>query len=146
MTRSVITYDHPKNATPDLAPAAGGPAPAHPEDKYQDRLLKYIPGEVITLYVTLTGLEANATGLPGWLGWAIFLVGVVGTWFYLHVALGVTDRRQLFISSLSFIVWAFALGGPFKELAWYKEIYGQLLLPVFTFFIAGIPTVPQKAP
>ena len=142
MSRSIITYDHAMNANADLAPRAGEATPA-PEDRYKDRLLKYIPGEVVTLYLTLTALQGTATGLPDWLGWAIFAVGLVGTWFYLHIIIGVQDRTQLFISTLSFAVWVFALGGPFKDLAWYKPVYGGLLLPVFTFFVAGIPTAPQ---
>jgi hypothetical protein len=93
----------------------------------------------------LTALQGTATGLPWWLGWMIFLVCAVGTWFYLRVVLDVNDRTQLIISTISFGVWAFALGGPFKDLTWYKPIYGSLLLPAFTFFIARIPTAPQKA-
>jgi hypothetical protein len=38
----------------------------------------------------------------------------------------------------------FALGGPFKDFGWYKPIYGALLLPVFTFFVAMFKTAPQK--
>jgi hypothetical protein len=144
MSRSVITYEHPKDATAKLK-KAGKPAPPA-EDKYKDRLLKYIPGEVVTLYLTLTALQDTVTGLPWWLGWAIFLVCAVGTWFYLHVVLNVNDRTQLIISTISFGVWVFALGGPFKDLSWYKPVYGGLLLPAFTFFVAGIPTTPQKAP
>jgi hypothetical protein len=143
MSRSIITYDLRKDATASLAPKPGAPAPP-PEDKYKDRLLKYIPGEVVTLYLTLTALEGTATGLPWWLGWVIFLVCTAGTWFYLRVVLDVKDVTQLFISTLSFGVWVFALGGPFKDLGWYQPIYGGLLLPAFTFFVARIPTAPQK--
>jgi hypothetical protein len=145
MSRSIITYEHRRDATAALKRKAGEAA-APPEDKYKDRLLKYIPGEVVTLYLTLTALQGTATGLPWWLGWMIFLVCAVGTWFYLHVVLDVNDRTQLIISTISFGVWVFALGGPFKDLSWYKPIYGGLLLPAFTFFIARIPTAPQKVP
>jgi hypothetical protein len=145
MSRSIVTYDYRKNATAELAPKPGETAPP-PEDKYKDRLLKYIPGEVVTLYLTLTALQGTAPGLPWWLGWAIFLVCAAGTWFYLRVVLRVEDPTQLFISTLSFGVWVFALGGPFKDLGWYKPIYGGLLLPAFTFFVAMIPTAPQKTP
>lgn len=144
MSRSVITYEHSLDATPKLAKKAGAPA-SPPEDTYKDRLLKYIPGEVVTLYLTLTAIQATATGAPWWLGWAIFLVCTAGTWFYLRVVLIVRDRTQLIISTISFVVWVFALGGPFKDLSWYMPIFGGLLLPAYTFFVARIPTAPVKA-
>jgi len=143
MSRSVITYAHRLGGTPELALKPGEPIPP-PEDKYKDRLLKYIPGEVITLYLTLTAIQATATGLPWWIGWAIFIVGAAATWCYLRASLGVTDPTQLIISTLSFCVWAFALGGPFKDLSWYQPVYGGLLLPIFTFGAAMFKTAPQK--
>ena len=147
MSRSIITYDHGMQELHDMAQmrlTVAQPLPP-PEDKYKDRLLKYIPGEVVALYVTLTGIAATAANAPHWLGWAIFAVGVVATWVYLRFALDVRDRLQQFISTLSFCIWVFALGGPFKDLAWYQPIFGALLLPVFTFFVAFIkPPPPQK--
>jgi hypothetical protein len=143
MSRSIVTYEHRADAAPELADASTTP-PKPQEDNYKDRLLKYIPGEVVTLYLTLTALAASATGLPGWVGWAILAVAIAGTWFYLRNYLNVTDQRQLSISTLSFCVWAFALGGPFATLSWYKPIYGGLLLPIFTFVVAGIKTPPVK--
>lgn len=142
MSRSIITYESRLSASADLA-GRGGEAPP-PPDKYKDRLLKYIPAEVVTLYLTLTALAATATDLPWWIGWAILAVGIAGTWFYLRVNLGVTDRIQLSVSTVSFCVWAFALGGPFAALSWYKPIYGGLLLPIFTFAVAGIKTAPVE--
>ena len=142
MSRSIITYDYHLRDMSTLKLKAGEALP--PEDKYKDRLLKYIPGEVVTLYVTLTGLAATATGLPWWIGWVIFLIGAIATWVYLRMTLHVTDVIQLVVSTLSFCVWAFALGGPFTEFAWYRPIYGALLLPTFTFFAALIKTAPQK--
>jgi hypothetical protein len=142
MSRQVVTYEHRLDATPGFAPEAGQMQPP-PEDKYKDRLLKYIPAEVVTLYLTLTALLGAATGLPWWLGWVVFAVGIVATWCYLRYPLEVKDLTQLIISCFAFVVWVFALGGPFKDLAWYKPIYGGLLLPTYTFFIAMLKAAPQ---
>jgi hypothetical protein len=142
MSRQVVTYEHRLDATPGFAAGAGQTA-TPPEDKYKDRLLKYIPAEVVTLYLTLTALLGTATGLPWWLGWVVFAIGMVATWCYLRYPLEVRDFAQLIISCFAFGVWVFALGGPFKDLAWYKPIYGGLLLPTYTFFIAMVKTVPR---
>jgi hypothetical protein len=164
MSRSVISYEIGFNATPALfaaatpalAPAAApalaadatAPAVANAkarpvEDKYNDRLLKYIPAEAITLYLTLSALLSTQTGLPWWLGWAAFFVGIAATYYYLRSILNVSAGRQLTICCVAFVVWVFALGGPFKDLAWYRPIYGALLLPTYTFFIARVKTPPQ---
>jgi len=142
MSRAVITYDHRLDATPRPAPKPGELAPL-PEDKYKDRLLKYIPAEVVTLYLTLTTLIGTASGRPWWLGWLIVAVGIVATWYYLRYPLEVKDGKQLMISCVAFVVWAFALGGPFKDLSWYDPVYGGLLLTIYTFFIATQKTAPQ---
>jgi hypothetical protein len=145
MSRAVITYEHRLDAMPAPAPKPGEPAPP-PEDKYKDRLLKYIPGEVVTFYLGLTAIVASATNAPWWLIWVIFGVGIVATPFYLHSYLDVSDRRQLTVSTLAFIVWVFALpDGPFKNMSWYNPVYGAVLLPVFTFFIARVKTRPRPA-
>ena len=144
MSRAVTTYERAMRALPELAAKAEQQLP--PEDKYKDRLLKYVPAEVVTLYVTLTALAGTSPSLPAWIGWAIFAVGLVATPFYLRVMLDVSDGIQIAISTIAFIVWVFALGGPFTELSWYRPIYGGLLLPIFTFFVAGIKTAPQPAP
>jgi len=44
--------------------------------------------------------------------------------------------QQHIISLLSFVVWAFALGGPFALCAWYNPVYGSILLPVFTLLVS----------
>lgn len=104
-------------------------------DKYSDKLLKYIPSEVIALYITyLSAIRAFAS-CPPWVHWASLGVGLVGTWLYLSRMEGVTKPLQIVISVIAFAIWVFALGGPFALLKWYNPLYPALLLPTFTFFI-----------
>jgi hypothetical protein len=56
MSRSIITYEHRRDADRRTRAKSWGKARA-PQDKYKDRLLKYIPGEVVTLNLTLTALQ-----------------------------------------------------------------------------------------
>jgi hypothetical protein len=104
-------------------------------DSYSSRLLKYIPAEVIALYVALEGAlkSANMAGTP--LHWAIFSFCAVATVLYLWRVQKVSKRYQIALSAIAFCVWIFSLGGPFAGLSWYRPIYGALLLPSFTFII-----------
>lgn len=106
-------------------------------DDYLNKIIKYIPSEVVALYITLYGVASAAkNGIPfGLITWLIFVVGVLGTVLYLWCIAKVNDRSQLLISTGAFVVWVFALGGPFSNLSWYHPVYGALLLPIYTFFV-----------
>jgi hypothetical protein len=122
-------------STLDIKAAVATPVP-HPDD-YQSRLLKYIPAEVIAVYLTLDSVLRSARNqipLQLWL-WVIFAVLLVGTPLYLWRVSKVTKKGQLIISTIAFAVWVFALGGVFASQAWYRPVYGALLLPLYTFFV-----------
>jgi hypothetical protein len=133
----------PSVTAPDSGAAAPTPAiesaisPGTKPDSFQDRLLKYIPVEVVTTFVFLDGLVSVANGkLPVIaLRWAIFFALLVGTWFYLSRVQHVSKSKQLAISTIAFAVWVFSLGGPFTAFSWYSPVYGATLLPLYTFFV-----------
>jgi hypothetical protein len=106
-------------------------------DRYSARLLKYIPSEVIALYITLDALVRPKAGSPQQLlYWLVFAFGVVATPIYLRRVQRVTKLSQLTISTLAFVVWVLAVGGPFTQLKYYDPLYGAVLLPIYTFSIA----------
>ncbi|RLE76493.1 MAG: hypothetical protein DRJ44_03980 [Thermoprotei archaeon] len=109
-------------------------------DDYLTRLVKYIPSEVIALYITLDGIISSAkTEIPfQTISWLIFLICLIGTIVYKWRIYEVKDTAQILVSAGAFIVWVFALGGPFATLPWYHPIYGELILPIYTFFIPAI--------
>lgn len=107
-------------------------------DSYTSRLLKYIPAEVIVLYLTLDALIRSSDKIPLWLYWAIFIFGIIGTYLYLWRVEKVSKLTQLIISCMAYCVWVFALGGPFVHTNWYEPIYAGILLPVYTFLAAII--------
>jgi len=155
MGRSVVTTPKSpvvRQAFPDLendaSKAERGTAQQSEKsgDTYRDRLFKYIPAEVVTLYLALNATLASAGNTPQWLHWVIIIVGLIGTPFYLWFAQKVRVRLQLIISTVAFLVWVFALGGPFTEISGYKPVYGALLLPIFTFFVAYISPPPPRSP
>lgn len=127
----------------------GGPdedfPPATPPsgDGYADRLMKLIPGEVIGVYLSMiTLLKHSADPVASGVPWAVFVFGAAATLFYLRITLKVRNRRQLALSVGSFCVWAFTLGEPFSQLAWYNGTYAGLLLIAFTFIAPQVPLHP----
>ena len=125
------------------ASAGGSPTPpAMPvpvPDDYKDRLLKYIPADVIALYVALDGIVTTTVAddqVPvGTLRWIILLLVAAVTPLYLWRVAKVRKRAQIIISTIAFLVWAFYLGGPFRTLSFYHPVYGALLFPLFTFLV-----------
>lgn len=107
-------------------------------DGYLDRLFKYIPAELVAGYIFVTGVMKQITDASEVriLQWVLFAVFCILTPLYLWRIQKVKKIRQHLISLLSFIVWIFALGGPFALYSWYNPVYGQILLPVFTLGIA----------
>ena len=104
------------------------------EDKYTARLIKYIPAEVVALYITLKSiLEASNQSGSTVLQWLIFIFCLGGTYVYLRRVAHVSKQTQLILSTLAFVVWAYSMKGPFGNL--YDPLFGALLLPMFTFTI-----------
>jgi hypothetical protein len=114
-------------------------------DKYVDRLVKYIPAEVVALYIFLDGaIQGAPQNVPrGVLLWTVFVLLLGGTWLYLKRVQHVAKRTQLVMSTVAFAVWVFYLGGPFTLVPGYDRFYGTLILPLYTF---GIGLVEANGP
>ena len=111
-----------------------------PKDEYGKKLMKFIPGEIVVLYMALINILflAKNQDLPfDLISWIIFGVGIVGTAVYIWNGSGTRNEKKInvIISVIAFVIWVYTLGGPFLSLSWYNSIYGALLLPVYTFFI-----------
>lgn len=117
-------------------PEAAGPAAVPPADGYNDRVLKYIPAEVVTLYLSIDGLVRAKQHLPV-LSWGLFAFGLLATVLHLRFSAGVTKPLQLVVSAVAFCVWAVTIGSPSAYIPGYDAIYGAIALPIFTF-LAGL--------
>lgn len=144
MARTIVTSKEiaaraGAGAVRDLAPGGtpGGAAGGTQPDRYQDRLIKYIPADVIAVYLAIAGILKTANGhVPlQTIQWVVFLILVPGTWLYLWRVAQVTKWQQIAISVVAFVVWVFSLGGPFAQFAWYDPVYGAVLLPLYTFLV-----------
>lgn len=121
--------------------AAGEEGKLPDADEYSDRLIKYIPGEIVSVYLFVSGVLTTARGqIPAVtlsrLQWGVFVFLCAITPVYLYYVQDVKKKQQWAITAVSFAVWVFTLGGPFAQLSWYHPVYGAVLLPLFTFSIA----------
>ena len=114
------------------------PAGTISQDGYFDRLFKYIPAELVAGYIFVLGVVKQLTDADEikLFQWSLFIVFCILTPLYLWRVQKVRKTQQHIISLLSFMVWVFALGGPFALSGWYNPVYGEILLPLFTLIVA----------
>lgn len=130
-----------RNNTIEGTPVFSGPTnsdASNDYDSYKDRLIKYIPGEIISLYLCVSVILESNKSLDYFetTYWILFGILLLGTILYLKLIMSVSSAIQLVISCGAFTIWVYTLGGPFKYLNFYNPIYGALLLPIYTFFVA----------
>jgi hypothetical protein len=101
------------------------------DNSFLKALLKLIPSEVVAVFIFLQGI------LPAALIPHLVVSGilVVMTPLYLRFAMGVRSGTQLLVSSVSMVVWIYALGqGPVRFLPspYYEPWYGSVVLALWT--------------
>jgi len=101
------------------------------DNSFIKALLKLIPSEIIAVFIFLQGVLPDR--LVPHLVISLLLVGI--TPLYLYTAMGVRAVGQLVVSTLSMIVWIYALGqGPvrFLKAPIYEPWYGSAILAIWT--------------
>jgi putative Mn2+ efflux pump MntP len=117
-------------------------------DGYFDKLMKYIPSEIIGAWIAIKGLIKSASGVPANnLLWILFFLLTGLTAVYIFKQISVPEQTssqpekssmttQVIISTIAFIVWAFAIGEePFSSLPLYQPVYGSIILILFNLII-----------
>lgn len=140
MGRTIITRRDLLPNVPSARANMAGDDNQTPVDGYREKLIKYIPAEVITLYVGLDAMirgAASAGKLDMTAYWVLFGFCVLATPFYLWRVSKVDKWLQLLLSTIAFAVWVFALGGPFSSIQWVGEhkVLTAMVLPLYTFII-----------
>lgn len=93
----------------------------NPGDPYLDRIIAYIPTEVIAAYTAISGLLKDETGVSATYKWVLIaLVIITPVWTYFAVKDNPKPLIQdqgakqalfhAFIAFFSFIIWVYALG------------------------------------
>jgi hypothetical protein len=111
-------------------------------DTYFDKVVKYIPADIVGAWVAVTGLLASTTEPSEGLLWVAFAIGVILTAMWVWRQTTMTGRpvaiTQIAVSTVAFGVWVFALGGPFRSLPFYSPLYGSVVLILYTLLVALI--------
>lgn len=112
-------------------------------DGYLDRVVKYIPADIVAAYVFASGaIAASTVDDPEILLWIVSgVLAVITPIWILRMASSAgkpAPKTQAIVSLGAFCVWVFALGGPFAETSWYDPLYGSLLLVFYTLATALI--------
>lgn len=116
-------------------------ATAPKPDDYLTRVAKYIPSEIILVYLTMeriaytNHLDPSGTHKSHTILWLIFVFCLVANPCYLYIVRNVTKIQQIIISTLAFAVWVISLGVPFEHIL--DQKYRALVLPAYTL-VAGI--------
>ncbi len=130
--------------TGNLSDDVQGQAP----DNYASQIVKLIPIEIVGVYLGISNLIADVQVVQ----WICFFVVLLITPFYLKKVAGITDRAQIIVATISFIIWAFSLGGPFK--AWLDgklpigftvEELGGVLIMLYTLVVPIFYRAPKPA-
>lgn len=130
-------------------------------DTFAGRVVKYIPADVVAAWVTVSSLLAPspaggaaagsaAPAAPDYTTlWVVFVVFVLltafWTWRTTQTPGAPIAKTQILISTVSFAVWVFGLGGPFNSLAFVSRqpAIGGVVLIIWTL-VAGL-IVPPKS-
>jgi len=141
MGRRIVT-GAPVSARPS------GSAPVPTTDGYLSRLAKYIPAEIVGLYLFMTGVIPQTSGQSNATAhWIVFAACCGLTFVYMwHVTRkegsGKPLWSQVILATIAFPVWVFAIGGPFKAYAWYQSWIAALVLGCVTIAFGMIQPAP----
>lgn len=129
---------------PDSEPEvffAGAAASAEAKEKkstsYSERLIKFIPAEVLAGYVSVSPLMGTIPSHAGKIAFVAALVVLCLAAIPIHyrTLLGRSKRarKHILISQVAFLAWAYGIGGPFIVLGWHHPAAAGLGLVAVTF-------------
>jgi hypothetical protein len=117
-------------------------------DDYLGRLSKYIPAEIIGLYLATSGMVplAHDSSLRCSSLWVVF--GLNASFVPLYFWFATTRdnakplKLQILLSSIAFPVWVFAIGGPFRCFRWYESWIAAITLAFTTVAMGFVKPKP----
>lgn len=131
----------------DVDALASKPPSDVKEDEYLAKLIKYIPGEIVAMYLSMFG--ALKTLQSPWAPWlSLAWVGVLAILAALWIPYATSDKDrgipphpfQTWSAVAAFLVWTFALGGAWvsllpNELAAVQPVIGSMAVAVTTLVV-----------
>ena len=123
---------------------------------YYDKLIKLIPTEIIGAYMVLSNILGYTSGnnqslsvpdenkMKSILLQIVFFVLVILTPVYLRKISKVKNAMQLVVTTFSFIIWVYTLGGPFVVWHIYYSLIGSVILVLWSLIIPLFVTPETK--
>jgi hypothetical protein len=132
MTRTIVRKK-------DEAMGEGESAPSDKKAEFLGKLANYIPAEITAAYLFVIGIINGVTDADPIILWISLIVLLIASPLYLLVVAKqekkTPDKAQIIISVPAFLIWAFAIGGPFVLFDWYNPAYGAVLVGLATVII-----------
>jgi hypothetical protein len=127
---------------------------------YSDKLVKLIPSEIIGAYMVLSNILGYTAGsmqasviqkpvtendLKPVLLQIVFFILLVLTPVYLRKISKVKNVSQLIVTTMSFVIWVYTLGGPFAVWGIYYSLIGSVVLVLWSVIIPlFVPAATKK--
>jgi hypothetical protein len=113
------------------------------EKSYFDKAVKLVPTEIVGAYVVLLGMigassasaAVPADSLSRILIQVVFFVMLILVPLYLIFISKVTNKVQIIVTTIAFIIWGYTLGGPFAVWGIYEPKVAAVLLTVWSLVI-----------
>lgn len=105
------------------------------DNVYKDRLLKLIPSEIVAAYLVIEGLIPSDAPQAGAVSLIASLILLVLIPFYLKRTMSVEKPVQILFTMVSFVVWVYAVGGPFDHYGLHTDYIGSVILVLWTLLI-----------
>jgi len=120
------------------------------QEDYFGRLAKFIPAEIVALYVAAVGVIPHVpAGTPNFRAlWIVFGITLALVPLYLFFATKRGGKKplplQIVLATVAFPVWVFAMGGPFESFPWYQGWAASLVLIFVTFGFGFFKSPPES--
>lgn len=128
-----------------------GPVRRKGGDDYLGRLAKYIPAEIVGLYLATAGMVPVTAPERRAVLWTIFALCFVFVPVYFFFATTERNKKkplwtQIVLATIAYPVWVFAIGGPFADYAWYGgyRYIGSVVLAFVTVGMGFIQPPPNS--
>ncbi len=131
-----------------VTPTVGAAAVQPPSrDDYLGRLIKYIPSEIVGLYLFISDVIPKKGGATDYDAlWIVFWVCCALTFIYMSVVTKPPGGKplwiQVIIATMAFPIWVAAIGGPFVSLSWYQPWIASIVLAIATVAFGWIEPKP----
>jgi hypothetical protein len=107
-----------------------------PTSTYADKLVKLIPAEWVGAYIAIKGILDSGQGVPHEVYYGTILILSALLPLYLRRVLAIESKSQILVTTASFLIWVFSLGGDHVgAISWYEPYQGSVLLILWTLAV-----------